>query len=189
MARRDFAGLERRRMRAVRLFAQGETQAEVARLLGVSRTTAMRWARALKHEGKQGLRAAGRAGRKPRLSTEQLKDAEAVLFKGPVAFGYPTAFWTLPRVAEVIERVTGIRYHPGHVWRVLRKLGWSRQKPTTRARERDEQAIERWVKTTWPALKKKPHAKQPRSSSSTKAASPSGRRSNAPGRRAGRHRS
>ena len=189
MAYRDFAGLERRRMRAVRLFAQGEPQAEVARLLGVSRTTAMRWARALEEEGQEGLRAAGRAGRKPRLSPEQLGDVEAVLLEGPVAFGYATAFWTLPRVAEVIERVTGVGYHPGHVWRVLRKLGWSRQKPTTRARERDEQAIVRWVKTTWPAVKKKPHAKPPRSSSSTKAASRSGRRSSAPGRRAGRHRS
>ena len=182
MARRDFEGLERRRMRAVRLFEQGETQAAVARRLGVTRTTAMRWARSWGEEGREGLRAAGRAGRKPRLTAEQLADAEAVLLAGPVAFGYPTEFWTLPRVAEVIERVTDTRYHPGHVWRLLRKLGWSRQKPTTRARERDEEAIQRWVKTTWPAVKKTPRAKGPRSSSSTKAASPSGRRSRAHGR-------
>ncbi len=44
MARRDFGGLERRRMRAVRLFEKGETQSAVARRLDVSRTTAMRWA-------------------------------------------------------------------------------------------------------------------------------------------------
>jgi transposase len=142
----------------------------------------MRWARSWEEEGEEGLRAAGRAGRKPRLTPEQLADAEAVLLAGPVAFGYPTEFWTLPRVAEVIEHVTDTRYHPGHVWRLLRKLGWSRQKPTTRARERDEEAIQRWVKTTWPAVKKTPPAKGPRSSSSTKAASPSGRRSRAPGR-------
>lgn len=189
MARRDFEGLEKRRMRAVRLFEQGERQAAVARRLQVSRTTAMRWAQALEEEGREGLRAAGRAGRKPRLSPEQFEDVEVVLLEGPVASGYATAYWTLPRVAEVIERVTGERYHPGHVWRVLRKLGWSRQKPTTRARERDEAAIERWVKTTWPALKKTPHAKGPRSSSSTRAASRSGRRSSGPGRRGARHRS
>jgi transposase len=182
MAHRDFEGLERRRMRSVRLFEQGETQAAVARRLGVSRTTAMRWARSWEEEGREGLRGAGRAGRKPRLTAEQLADAEAVLLAGPIAFGYPTEFWTLPRVAEVIERVTDTHYHPGHVWRVLRKLGWSRQKPTTRARERDEEAIQRWVKTTWPAVKKTPHAKGPRSSSSTKAASQSGRRSSVPGR-------
>ena len=189
MARRDLAGLERRRMRAVRLFEQGETQAAVARRVGVSRTTAMQWAQSWEAEGREGLRSAGRAGRKPRLSADQLEDVEAVLLEGPVAFGYATEFWTLPRVAEVIERVTDTRYHPGHVWRLLRKLGWSRQKPTTRARERDERAIERWGKTTWPALRKTPHAKGRRSSSSTRAASPSGRRSSARGRRGGKPRS
>ncbi len=189
MASRDFKGLERRRMRAVRLFGEGETQASVARRLGVSRTTAMRWAQAFEDEGRDGLRAAGRAGLKPRLSAEQLEDVEAVLIEGPVAFGYTTEFWTLPRVAEVIQASTGIRYHPGHVWRLLRKMGWSRQKPTTRARERDERAIANWVKTTWPALKKTPHGKARRSSSSTRAASPSGHRSSARGRRGGKPRS
>lgn len=186
MARRDFEGLEQRRMQAVRLFEKGETQASVARLLGVSRTTAMRWANAWQEEGRDGLRAAGRAGRKPRLSEEQLSEVEEALLAGPIASGYPTAYWTLPRVAEVIERVAGTRYHPGHVWRVLRKLGWSRQKPTTRARERDDEAIQRWVKTTWPAVKKTPHAAARRSSSSTRAGSRKGRRSSARGRRAGK---
>jgi transposase len=186
MARRDFAGLERRRMRAVRLFEDGETQATVARQLGVSRTTAMRWAEAWEGEGREGLRAAGRAGRKPRVSSDQLDQVELALLEGPRALGYRTELWTLPRVAELIQRITGVRYHPGHVWRVMRQLGWSLQKPTTRARERDEEAIERWVKTTWPALKKTPHVKERRSSSSTRAASPNGRRSGARGRRAGK---
>lgn len=184
MAHRDFEGLERRRLRAVRFFEQGESQSAVARRLGVSRTTAMRWARAWEEEGPEGLRAAGRAGRKPRLSREELDAVEQVLLKGPVASGYATEFWTLERVAGVIERVAGTRYHPGHVWRVLRKRGWSRQKPTTRARERDEPAIERWIKTTWPAVKKTPRPTRRRSSSSTRVASRSAPRSSGPGRRA-----
>lgn len=189
MARRDFEALERRRMRAVRLFEQGETQAAVARRLDVSRTTAMRWAQAWEQGGREELRAAGRAGRKPRLSREQLDQVEQALREGPLALGYHTELWTLPRVAELIQRVTGVRYHPGHVWRVLRQLGWSLQKPTTRARERDEEAIQRWVKTTWPAIKKTPRASAQRSSSSTKAASPNGLRSAGPGRRVGKRRS
>ena len=189
MARRDFEALERRRMRATRLFEQGETQAAVARRLNVSRTTAMRWATAWKEEGREGLRAAGRAGRKPRLSGDQLHQVEQALLEGPSAFGYSTELWTLPRVAELIHRSTGVRYHPGHVWRLMRQLGWSLQKPTTRARERDEEAIQRWVKMTWPAVKKTPRAEGRRSSSSTRAASPSGRRSAGPGRRAGKRRS
>ena len=189
MARRNFEALERRRMRAVRLVEQGETQAAVARRLGVSRTTAKRWSDAWEADGRSALRAAGRAGRKPRVSVEALQQVEQALLDGPVAFGYATELWTLPRVADLIHRITGVRYHPGHVWRVLRQLGWSLQKPTTRARERDEEAIQRWVKTAWPAVKKTPQASGRRSSSSTRAGSRSARRSAAPGRRADKRRS
>ncbi|MGO8870314.1 MAG: helix-turn-helix domain-containing protein [Acidimicrobiales bacterium] len=34
--------------------------------------------------------------------------------------------WTLARVAEVIEKTTGVKNHAGHVWRMLRQMGWSR---------------------------------------------------------------
>lgn len=189
MAKRDFKGLERRRFEAARLFEKGATQAEVARRLDVSRTTAFRWANAWEEGGREGLRAAGRAGRKPRLTPRQLEEIEAALLAGPMAWGYATDLWTLPRIAGVIRDLTGVGYHPGHVWRVLRKLGWSRQKPTTRARERDEDAIGRWIRETWPAIKKTPRGSARRSSSSTKQASRSGPRSGGPGRREGRRRS
>jgi transposase len=149
----------------------------------------MRWAEAWEEQGLEGLRAAGRAGRKPRLSSEQLREVEQALLEGPLASGYATELWTLPRVAELIQRIAGVRYHPGHVWRVMHQLGWSLQRPTTRAKERDEEAIQRWVKTTWPALKKTLHATERRSSSSTRAASPNARPSAEPGRRAGKRRS
>jgi transposase len=189
MARRDFKALERRRLRAARLFEQGRTQAEVARQLGVSSMTASRWWRAWAKQGREALRGAGRAGRKPRLSADQLVQVEQALREGPNAHGYVTDLWTLPRIRDVIERVTGVRYHEGHVWRVMRQLGWSLQKPTTRARERDEEAIRRWVRERWPQLKKTPHAGEPASSSSTRAGSRSGRRSGARGHRAAGRRS
>ena len=189
MTQRDFEGMELRRQRAAGLFSQGATQAEVARRLSVSRTTALRWYRAWRRAGEAGLRGAGRAGRKPRMSEAQRERMHQALIEGPLACGYETDLWTLPRVAEVIRDVTGIDYHPGHVWRLLRQLGWSRQKPTTRARERDEEAIARWVHETWPAVKKTPDAKARTSSSSTRAASQKSPRSSVPGRRGARRRS
>jgi hypothetical protein len=39
---------------------------------------------------------------------------------------------------------------------LLEKIGWSRQKPLTRASQRDEVAIERWRSQTWPEVQKKP---------------------------------
>jgi transposase len=189
MARRDFKALERRRLKAARLFEQGMTQAEVARRLQVSSMAVSRWWRTWQAEGREGLRAAGRAGRKPRLTAPQRTEIEEALRQGPLAHGYATDLWTLPRIRDVIERVTGVRYHEGHVWRVMHKLGWSLQKPTTRARERDEEAIRRWVHKRWPQVKKTPHAGELRSSSSTRAASRNGLRSAARGHPAGKRRS
>ena len=74
---------------------------------------------------------------------------------GPEQLGYETPLWTCQRVADLIEREFGIRYHAGHVWRVLRGLGWSPQRPVGRALERNEKAIREWRRVTWPAAKKK----------------------------------
>jgi transposase len=142
-------------MRAADLFGRGRRPAEVARELGVSIQSASEWYRRWSAGGRKALRAAGRAGRLSRLDADQLARVEEALLQGPTANGFPTELWTLPGVAEVIERVTGVRYHPGHVWRILRhQLGWSRQRPARRATERDDAAIEQWVKQRWPSLKK-----------------------------------
>jgi len=88
----------------------------------------------------------------------------------PRAHGWSTELWTLERIGLLLQRQFGVSYHPGHVWRILRSLGWSLQRPATRARERDEKAIEGWKKQAWPRLKKTPEGSST-SSSSTKAAS------------------
>ena len=93
------------------------------------------------------------------------------LVRGPTAHGYATQLWTLARVAEVIERITGVCYHPGHVWRLLRELGWSVQRPARRAAERDEEGIAGWVKEDWPRVKKARGAAGRGSSSKTSPAS------------------
>ena len=104
---------------------------------------------------RDGLRSAGRAGRLPKLSHDQLAVVEVELAKGAAAHGYPNELWTLKRVAEVIERLTGVAYHPARVWYILRQgLNWSWQRPARRATERNEEAVRRWVKRRWPALKK-----------------------------------
>lgn len=161
-------------MKAAALFAKGATQAEVARRLGVSTVTALRWHRRWKSKGRAGLVSADRLGR-PAMTTQAQKGAvAAALLQGPQAHGWSTEIWTLPRIAEVIERVTGVRYHEGHVWKLLRGMGWSLQRPTTRARERDEVKIEQWKRRTWLRVKKTPDRVE-RSYSSTKVASPKDR--------------
>jgi transposase len=149
--------MEERRMRAADLFAAGIRQVDIARQVGVCHQTVSDWHAIWREGGKEALRGAGRAGRRPKLTKEQLAEVEAALEKGPTANGYATQLWTLQRVAEVIERVTGVRYHRGHVWRILREqLGWTRQRPARQAVERNDEAIDRWVRERWPNVKKMP---------------------------------
>jgi transposase len=156
-------------MQAAQLLRQGVSQAEVARQIGVHRQSVSRWAQQLEEQGLRGLKQAGRAGRKPGLSGEDLRRIERSLKRGPKAFGYATELWTAARVARLIEEECGLHYHPGHVWRLLRQMGWSCQRPSGRARERDEVAIAEWKRKKWPEIKKKPEKKGARSSLSMKA--------------------
>ncbi len=167
--RRDFEALEKRRFQAIRLLDEGLNQSEVARRLKVARQTVVRWVVQYREGGKDGLRKAGRAGRRARLSVSQRERLEGLLVRGPEALGYQTSLWTCPRVAHLIEQEFGIRYHEGHVWKILVGLGWSPQRPTGRARERNEEAIRTWQRRTWPDIKKKRVSRGAPSSSSTKA--------------------
>ena len=154
--RRDFAAMEERRMRAADLFEKGVIPAEIARQVGVSHQIVSDWRGAWRRDGRDGLRGAGRAGRLPKLSRDQLALVAVELTKGAEANGYLNDLWTLKRVAEVIERLTGVSYHPAHVWYILRHgLNWSWQRPARRATERNDAAIQRWVKQRWPQLKKR----------------------------------
>jgi len=168
--KRDFEQLEQRRLTAARLFDRGLSQSEVSRELGVHRQSVNRWFAAWEGGGIKALKQAGRAGRKPRLAPRQLGQVESALKQGPQAHGFATALWTTARVAQVIGQLTGVRYHPDHVCRILAKLRWSCQRPVGRALERDEKKIEHWKKQRWPAIKKKPLAKAAPSSSLMKAA-------------------
>jgi transposase len=119
---------------AVRLFAAGKrSQAEIACELHISRQSVSRWFEAWRQDNPDWIRGAGRAGRRPKLDEAQLKQVDEALRQGAQAHGFGTNLWTLPRVAAVIERATGIHYHPGHVWKILAALEWSMQRPAKRA--------------------------------------------------------
>ncbi len=167
--RRDFDALERRRFKALRLLRQGLNQSEVARRVRVVRQSVARWAALDREGGQRALRQAGRAGRKPRLTPRQKSRLEQHLLAGPERLGYETNLWTSERVADLIQQEFGVRYHPGHVWKILVALGWSCQRPVGRALERNEKAIGHWKKVRWPDIKKKPKKSGERSSFWTKA--------------------
>ncbi len=165
----DRVKLERRRMQAARLLEQGVSEAEVARRVGVHRQSVNRWAKELSRAGRSALKRAARTGRPGKLSTTDLRRIEQGLKRGPEALGYGTSLWTAWRVADLIERQCGVKYSTVQAWRGLRSLGWTPQRPTGRAVERDEEAIRRWKRKRWPELKKTAKSRGKRSSSSMKA--------------------
>ena len=146
--------LERRRRRAAQLLESGESPTTIAKFLACSRSSVYRWkddARA----GPRGLAAKPHPGRPRLLTDEQLPQLERMLLKGPTAHGWSTHLWTGARIALLIKRRFGVRYTPDHALRVVKKrLGWSCQKPSLRARERDETEIKRWKREEWPRIKK-----------------------------------
>jgi transposase len=149
------AQLEKRRRAAVQLLRGGRTLSAVAGQIHASVSSVFRWWQAYRREGRRGLRAKPAPGRPPGLSSVQRGKLVQLLVKGPLRAGYRTDLWTLARVAALIHREFGIRYHPGHVWKLLTSLGWSCQKPERRAVERDEAAIARWKHHEWPRIKKR----------------------------------
>jgi transposase len=148
---RDRQAFEGVRMQAGALFAAGRSQAQVARQLGVARQNVSRWHARWQAGGLDALASRGPTGTAPRLSDQQLHAVDQALRQGARANGFDTDHWTLARVSSVIERLTGVAYHPGHTWKLLRhRLHYRLQRPARRAVERDERAIARWVAEDWP---------------------------------------
>ncbi len=168
-AQQERQRLQARRLRAAELFAAGVRQAEVARQLGVSRQSVHLWHQRWRAAGPDALRSQGPTGPAPRLSDSQLRQVEQALLEGAGANGFAGELWTLDRIATVIERLTEVHHHPAWVWALLRhRLGWSVQRPVRRASERDQDAIDRWVKERGPRILQTPNGAEPVWSSSTR---------------------
>jgi len=154
--RRDIKALEERRKKAGRMFGRGLTQAEVARRLKVSRAAAHYWHTAWAKQGTDGLSSKrGVFGRTPRLTPANIKKVRTAILAGPRKAGFTTDLWTLARIASVIKKKTNVVYHPNHVWRVIRSLGFTAQMPEAKPKERDERAIKYWRQRVWPQIKKR----------------------------------
>jgi transposase len=151
--------LERRRKQGMRLLASGVWPAEVARRVGVSRQSVLRWSKRHADGGMAALERPKRFGRPPKLDEAQRAELIKALKSGALAAGFTSELWTLPRIARLIKERFGVELSQPSVWRMLQQLGWSVQRPTGRARQRDEAAIAEWKKKRWPAIKKSPRGR------------------------------
>jgi transposase len=132
--------LEARRRMAATMLSKGRGIREVARTIGAAPSSVKRWKDALEEGGKNALKSKPHSGRPSRLSTKQRQDLLHILKQGPRAANLRADQWTCQRVRTVIRRSFGVKYHPDHVSRILRALGWNSKKksnlPSKRKAER-----------------------------------------------------
>jgi transposase len=153
--------LERRRRRAVALLQQGLSLREVARRVQASVSSVSQWQKAWRQGGEAALTPKPVPGRRCKLTVPQLEQLRQLLLSGARAYGFPNELWTLKRIAAVIQVEFRVRYHPAHVWQILRRLQLSCQVPEQRPIQRNEHAIAQWKRHTWPAIKKSPSTQRP----------------------------
>ena len=143
--------LAARRARALQLLSAGHSPTEAAQLIGVARQTIYEWKAQAKRKRRPAKR---RPGGVCRLSPNQQQCLARELLRGAYAHGYPEDHWTLDRIGRVIYDLFGVRYHPTSVWHLLRRMGWSSQKPQRTGLQRDDEAIAEWKQKAWPRIKK-----------------------------------
>jgi transposase len=159
------------RIRAISLSISKHTAPQIAELLSVNRTTVPLWIAQWNAHGIDALLEGARSGRPSELSDEQLTLLHDIIESGPVAYGLDCGVWTSPIVTQLIKNEFSIIYHPGHVRKILHKIGFSVQRPTYKLANADPKEKNRWIRYTYPALKKTQQQKEPQSFTRTKQAS------------------
>ena len=150
------AELERRRKRAIRLLRSGQGIREVARIIGCSSGAVCYWRDLWQEGGLKALAPQKPPPRQHKVSASQCQQLAILLKQGAQAQGYRNELWTLKRIREVIRKQFQVSISQTQAWRIVRRLGFTPQKPLRRAKQRDEPAIEHWKRSDWPALKKRP---------------------------------
>jgi transposase len=157
----DNAARVAQRLHAIVLSLEGRTTTEIAALLKVHRSTVPLWIQQWNQDREDGLLEGHRSGRPAQLTPGQRQQLQDILDSGPVAYGLDTGVWTSPIIGQVIAQEWEVQFHPGHVRKLLRQLGYSVQRPTTRLMQADPVKKHRWVRYRYPRLKKKPGPKKP----------------------------
>ena len=162
MPAKDFRGLgrdaqEALRARAVHLVLErGYSQRAAAEAVGASRQIVNQWVQRHAEAGAAGLldgrRCSPRAG-KGLLTAKQAERVQGwIRDKCPDQLRLPYMLWTAPVVRELIRRRLGKELGDSTVRLYLERWGFTPQKPLSRASQRSEAAIRRWLDEEYPKI-------------------------------------
>jgi len=147
------------RIQGILMSLDGCSAGEIAYRLKVHRSTVPLWIEHWNEHGEEGLWEGHRVGRPRQLDAAMQERVCDILDSGPVAYGLDTGIWTSPIIGRILQEEFGVDYHPGHVRKLLKRWGYSVQRPTTRLVQADQAQKHKWVRYTYPNLKKKPKPK------------------------------
>jgi len=153
-AERDGAIRVAKRIHAVLLNHQRHSSGEIAKVLEAPRSKVSLWLRQYDEHGWEALLEGHRSGRPRLLDAQQREGLCGILDSGPVAYGFVSGVWTSPMIARVLQEEYQVKYHPGHVRKLLKDLGFSVQRPRKLLARGDPVLQDRWQRYTYPRLKK-----------------------------------
>jgi len=150
----DHHTLQQMRMLAVKAVREGATVAEVARSYGLNTRTVYRWLADHADGGQQALLAKEIPGRPRKLSADEIRwIARTVRDETPQQRKFPYGLWTLSLIQTLIAREFGKKLSMATVWRVMRLLGFTVQKPLYRAWQQDAELVRRWESEIYPQIR------------------------------------
>ena len=142
------------RIHVVRRVLAGESVSDLSRILGYARQTIHRWVSAYEIGGKDALRSTKASGATAKLTKKQTEwVAKTVVSKNPAQLHFPFALWTREIARELIKRRFRVTMALTSVGNLLRRLGFSAQRPLMRAYERNPLAVKRWLKVEYPEIR------------------------------------
>jgi len=144
---------EQLRKAAVKRVEAGESPELVAEGLGINRRTIYRWLSAYHYGGEAALKAKPIPGKPPKLDGKQMQRlARIIRTKNPLQLKFEYALWTLAMVRVLIRQEFGVRLSEVSVGRLLKRLGFSPQRPLYRAWQQNPVLVEQWREKTYPEI-------------------------------------
>ena len=153
----DYSAQRFRFLTIVKLYRLKKSQTEIAHIVACDQSWVSKVLKRYKALGLKGILSRGKTrGARAQLDAQGLKRLSTMLVKGALAYGFETDNWTRERIAQLIQTHFSVSYHPAHVSRLMRKLGFSLQKPKTRSYRKDDLEVAKWKHEQLPRLKKSP---------------------------------
>lgn len=141
------------RLRAVQLVEAGESPEKIVKTLGFHRSAIYQWIAKYREGGKEALKARPITGRPPKLGGQQLQWIyQTIVGNNPLQLKFEFALWTREMVRDLIQRKFDLKLSVVSVGRLLKKLGFSPQKPLHRAYQQNPQLVLEWQARELPRI-------------------------------------